>query len=116
MADIEFAGVDLVAFAVPCSQLPAAIGKVGASIGDRSAVLVASKGGYDHHPVWYLNLKADPEVELQVKDDVFKARAHDAQGDERERLWDMMVGEWPPYAEYQTRTDRQIPVVILERA
>lgn len=82
---------------------------------DGRYILVASKGGWDHHPVWYLNLKADPEVELQVKDDVFTARAHDAEGEERERLWKLMAAEWPPYDDYQERTDREIPVVILER-
>jgi deazaflavin-dependent oxidoreductase (nitroreductase family) len=83
---------------------------------DGRYVLVASKGGAPEHPAWYQNLTADPEVELQVKADVFKARAHDAEGEERERLWEMMLGEWPDYAAYQERTDRQIPVVILERS
>jgi deazaflavin-dependent oxidoreductase (nitroreductase family) len=79
-------------------------------------VIVASKGGAPEHPAWYLNLREQPEVELQVKEDVFTARAHDAEGEERDRLWQLMLGEWPDYAEYQKKTDRQIPVVILERA
>lgn len=48
-------------------------------------------------------------------DDVFKARARTATGEERERLWDVMTGEWPAYDEYQTKTDREIPIVVLER-
>ena len=53
-------------------------------------VLVASKGGYDQHPAWYLNLRASPEAEVQIKGDVFKVRARDAEGEERERLWKQM--------------------------
>jgi deazaflavin-dependent oxidoreductase (nitroreductase family) len=83
--------------------------------GDRF-VVVASKGGAPHHPAWYLNLASDPEVEVQVKDDVFTARARTAEGDERERLWKLMAGIWPAYDEYQRKTDRVIPVVVLERA
>jgi deazaflavin-dependent oxidoreductase (nitroreductase family) len=83
--------------------------------GDRY-VLVASKGGHPEHPAWYKNLEAHPEVEVQLKAEVFTARARDAEGEERERLWKMMVGEWPPYDDYKERTDRKIPVVILERA
>jgi deazaflavin-dependent oxidoreductase (nitroreductase family) len=83
--------------------------------GDRQ-VIVASEGGAPEHPAWYLNLKADPEVQVQVKGDQFTAKAHDAEGEERERLWKVMVGEWPDYDEYQKKTDREIPIVILERA
>lgn len=79
-------------------------------------VIVASKGGAPEHPAWYLNLRDQPEVEVQVKGDVFKARARDAEGEERARLWKTMVGEWPDYDDYQSKTDREIPVVILERA
>jgi deazaflavin-dependent oxidoreductase (nitroreductase family) len=82
--------------------------------GDRLAV-VASKGGARQHPAWYLNLVANPEVDVQVKGDRFRARARTAAGEERERLWKLMTKEWPPYDEYQTRTTRQIPVVVLER-
>ena len=78
-------------------------------------VLVASKGGYDQHPAWYLNLQANPEAEVQVKGDVFKVRARDAEGEERERLWRQMNEMWPDYDRYQERTERQIPVVVLER-
>jgi deazaflavin-dependent oxidoreductase (nitroreductase family) len=78
-------------------------------------VIVASKGGVDEHPAWYVNLQADPEAEVQVKGDVFKVRARDAEGEERERLWRQMAEVWPDYDAYQERTDRRIPVVVLER-
>src|SRR4051812_4218780 len=78
-------------------------------------VIVASKGGAPDHPGWYKNLAKNPDVEVQIKGDVFRARARDAEGEERERLWGLMLGHWPHYAEYQTKTDRQIPVVVLER-
>jgi deazaflavin-dependent oxidoreductase (nitroreductase family) len=78
-------------------------------------VVVASKGGAPQHPAWYLNLAADPEVELQVGDEVFPARARTAAGDERTRLWQLLAGIWPAYDEYATKTDREIPVVVLER-
>src|SRR5438105_2699378 len=85
------------------------------SDGDRY-VIVASKGGAPVHPGWYENLKKDPNVELQVKGEVFPARARTAEGEERERLWKLAAQQWPDYDAYQTRTDRQIPVVVLERA
>jgi deazaflavin-dependent oxidoreductase (nitroreductase family) len=77
-------------------------------------VVVASKGGAPRHPDWYTNLVARPEVEVQVKDRRFRARAHTAEGAERERLWRLMTGIWPDYDSYQRHTDRQIPVVVLE--
>lgn len=79
-------------------------------------VVIASKGGAPNHPSWYFNLEADPEVQLQVKADKFKAHARTATGDERARLWAKMVGIYAPYADYQKKTQRQIPVVVLERA
>jgi len=79
-------------------------------------VIVASKGGAQEHPGWYENLVENPEVGVQIKGEVFRARARDAEGEERDRLWEMMLGHWPHYAEYQTKTDRQIPVVVLERS
>jgi deazaflavin-dependent oxidoreductase (nitroreductase family) len=75
-------------------------------------VVVASKGGSATHPAWYLNLQA-PEVRVQVKADKFTAHAHTADSAERARLWPMMVGIYGPYAQYQTKTDRQIPIVVL---
>ncbi len=78
-------------------------------------VIVASKGGAPEHPGWYRNLRKTPEVEVQIKGERFSARARDAQGEERTRLWTMMNGIWPHYDEYQRKTDREIPVVVLER-
>jgi deazaflavin-dependent oxidoreductase (nitroreductase family) len=78
-------------------------------------VIVASKGGTPEHPGWYLNLVAEPQVELQVEDEVFPARARTATGDEREQLWQLAARQWPDYDAYQEKTDREIPVVVLER-
>jgi deazaflavin-dependent oxidoreductase (nitroreductase family) len=79
-------------------------------------VIVASKGGAPDHPGWYKNLDRSPEVEVQVQGDVFRARARTAHGDERARLWRAANQVWPHYDEYATRTPREIPVVVLERA
>jgi deazaflavin-dependent oxidoreductase (nitroreductase family) len=79
-------------------------------------VVVASKGGSDAPPGWYANLEADPEVDVQVLDDRFHARARTAGPDEKPELWRRMVEQWPDYDNYQRRTDREIPVVVLERA
>jgi proline iminopeptidase len=78
-------------------------------------VVVASKGGAPEHPGWYKNLRKNPEVGVQIKGERFRARARDAEGEERDRLWQLMNGVWPDYAEYQQKTDRRIPVVVLER-
>jgi deazaflavin-dependent oxidoreductase (nitroreductase family) len=78
-------------------------------------VIVASKGGAPEHPGWYRNLLKHPEAEVQIKGDRFRVRARDAEGAERDRLWEQMNRMWPHYDEYQTKTDRQIPVVVLER-
>lgn len=83
--------------------------------GDRY-VIVASKGGAPEHPGWYRNLVRDPDVEVQVRDEVFSARARTAQGEERERLWRAATAVWPHYDEYTQRTTREIPVVVLERS
>ena len=77
-------------------------------------VIVASQGGAPEHPGWYRNLVKTPEVEVQVEDDVFFARARTAEGEERERLWQLVNEVWPHYAEYAKRTERVIPVVVLE--
>jgi deazaflavin-dependent oxidoreductase (nitroreductase family) len=79
-------------------------------------VLVASQGGRPRHPGWYHNLVANPDVQLQVKGDVFRARARTAEGEERERLWRAMNEIWPHYDSYQAKTERVIPVVVLERS
>ena len=83
--------------------------------GDRY-VIVASKGGAPQHPGWYRTLAKNPDVELQVKDEVFPARASTAEGEERERLWKLVAQQWPAYDDYQQKTEREIPVVVLERA
>ncbi len=83
--------------------------------GDDNPVIVASKGGAPEHPGWYENLAKTPEVGVQIKGEKFRARARVAEGDERERLWSQMNDMWPHYAEYQEKTDREIPVVVLER-
>ena len=79
-------------------------------------VIVASKGGAPQHPGWYENLAKNPDVQLQVWDEVFPANARTAEGEERERLWRKANEVWPHYDEYATKTDREIPVVVLERA
>lgn len=81
-----------------------------------SAVVVASQGGTPDNPDWYLNLVANPHVNVQIKGDKFHAHPHTAQGEERERLWKQMAEVWPDYDKYQKKTDREIPVVVLERA
>jgi deazaflavin-dependent oxidoreductase (nitroreductase family) len=82
--------------------------------GDRY-VIVASKGGAPEDPGWYRNLAKEPDVELQVRDEVFPARASTAEGEERDRLWKLAAQQWPDYDEYAKNTERQIPVVVLER-
>lgn len=79
-------------------------------------LVVASKGGAPEDPAWYLNLSQRPEVQVQVLGDRFTARARTATADEKPELWEEMTGRWPAYNEYQTKTSRDIPVVVLERA
>ncbi len=81
--------------------------------GDR-LVVIASKGGMDHHPLWYRNLIANPDVEVQVGREVQAMRARTADPDEKAALWPRAVAVYPDYADYQARTTRDIPVVILE--
>jgi deazaflavin-dependent oxidoreductase (nitroreductase family) len=82
--------------------------------GDRW-VIVASKGGAPQNPAWFENLTANPEAAIQVMDETAPVRATIAEGEERERLWSLMTEVWPAYDEYQARTDREIPVVVLSR-
>lgn len=82
---------------------------------DGAYVVIASKGGLPNHPVWFLNLEADPRCELMVGARHVRARARVAEGEERERLWRQMAKLYPPYDEYQQRAGkRTIPVVVLE--
>jgi deazaflavin-dependent oxidoreductase (nitroreductase family) len=79
-------------------------------------LVVASKGGAPEPPAWYRNLSEHPEVDVQIRDDRFRARARTATAEERPALWGKMAAIWPDYDEYQKKTDREIPVVVLERA
>jgi len=90
--------------------LPLIFGRSGADY-----VVVASKGGAPTNPAWYLNLEANPEVKVQVKAEKFTARTHTANAAERAVLWPKMVEIYAPYTQYQAKTDRQIPVVVLTR-
>ncbi len=82
---------------------------------DGSYIVIASKGGLPKHPLWYLNLEADPACELQVGAKHFVARARTASGEERERIWKQMAEIYPPYDAYQKNAgERQIPVVVLD--
>jgi deazaflavin-dependent oxidoreductase (nitroreductase family) len=77
-------------------------------------VLVASKGGHEHHPIWYLNVVANPDVEITIDDRTRKMRAHTASPEEKAELWPVIVAKYTGYAGYQKSTDRDIPVVICE--
>jgi F420H(2)-dependent quinone reductase len=81
---------------------------------DGRYAVVASMGGAPQHPVWYHNVVANPDVELQDGPNRRDYRAHEATGDEKAQWWDRAVEAWPDYAEYQKKTDRQIPVFVLE--
>lgn len=78
-------------------------------------IVVASKGGAPEHPGWYQNLLADPEATIEVLGETVPVLASTAGGEERARLWSLMAEVWPAYDDYQARTDRQIPVVVLTR-
>ncbi|NYI66678.1 nitroreductase family deazaflavin-dependent oxidoreductase [Spelaeicoccus albus] len=77
--------------------------------------VVASMGGAPKHPVWYFNVKADPQVELQDKADKWKMTAREVTGAERDEWWQRAVDAFPPYADYQEKTDRKIPVFVLTK-
>ena len=78
-------------------------------------LVVASKGGADEPPAWYLNLEANPEVQVQVQGDKFTAHARTANEQEKPAMWEVMAKAWPAYNDYQKKTSREIPVVVLER-
>jgi deazaflavin-dependent oxidoreductase (nitroreductase family) len=82
--------------------------------GDRW-VVIASKGGAPDHPAWYKNLEADPEATIEVEDETVPVVATTAEADERARLWSLLTESWPAYDDYQGRTEREIPVVVLTR-
>ena len=78
--------------------------------------VVASLGGAPKHPAWYHNLKDQDVVEVKLGNDIFKARWRQLEGEERARVWQQMAAMYPPFTDYQTKTAREIPVVVLERA
>ena len=78
--------------------------------------VVASQGGAPRHPVWYYNLMADPRVELRDRTEQWDMTAREVTGAEKAEWWERAVAAYPPYADYQKRTDREIPVFVLERA
>lgn len=79
-------------------------------------IIIASKGGFPEHPAWYNNLVAQPQVKVQVAADKFTATATTVTNERRQTLWDIMAEVWPPYIEYQEKTNRLIPVVVLTRS
>ncbi|MEU4107136.1 nitroreductase family deazaflavin-dependent oxidoreductase [Streptomyces sp. NPDC048208] len=83
---------------------------------DGKYAVIASVGGAPKHPVWYFNVKADPEVELQDGPEKQEMRAREVKGEEKAKWWERAVAAYPPYAEYQEKTDREIPVFVLEPA
>ena len=85
------------------------------AVDGKSYILVASQGGAPKHPVWYHNLKAEPNVEIRDKTEVFQMRVREVEDSaERQRLWGIAVEAYPPYQEYQEKTDRVIPVFLAE--
>ncbi|ATD73105.1 MULTISPECIES: nitroreductase family deazaflavin-dependent oxidoreductase [Gordonia] len=81
---------------------------------DGKYAMVASKGGAPEHPAWYFNVKANPQVTVQDGSEIKELTAREISGDERAHWWELAVAAFPPYGEYQTKTDREIPVFILE--
>jgi deazaflavin-dependent oxidoreductase (nitroreductase family) len=87
---------------------PLIYGDIGGEV-----VVVASKGGADHHPAWYHNIKSSKEVDFQIATQAYRGKWREPQGAERAKVWDFMVGVFPPYRKYQESTDRQIPLVMF---
>ena len=77
-------------------------------------VVVASKGGADHHPAWYLNVRESQELDFQIATQAFRATWREPSGEERARVWDFMVSVFPPYKNYQSSTTREIPLVMMK--
>lgn len=88
---------------------PLIYGDIGGEV-----VIVASKGGSDHHPAWYLNIRDADAVEFQIGTQAFRATWREPDGAERQKVWDFMVDVFPAYANYQASTDRQIPLVMMK--
>ena len=88
---------------------PLCYGVVGGEV-----VIVASKGGSDEHPNWYLNLRESPEIEFQIATQAFRATWRQPEGAEREKVWSYMIEYYPFYAKYQASTDRVIPLVMMK--
>ena len=86
---------------------------IGKQVGE-NFVIIASKGGSPTHPLWYLNIQADPNVEFQYLADKWEGIARTAELPEREAMWAEACTQWPAFNDYQARTDRKIPVVVLE--
>lgn len=86
------------------------------TIDDSRYVVIASKGGARTNPDWFYNLRANPEVTVEMGSESFPARASIADGAERQRLFDQMAAQMPNFAVYQSKTTRQLPVIVLERA
>lgn len=83
-------------------------------VDDNAYMVIASKGGADRHPLWYLNLQAKPLAEVTIGRKTQRVRARDAEGDERERLWRALADLYPGYDRYAQKTSRRIPVVVLD--
>jgi deazaflavin-dependent oxidoreductase (nitroreductase family) len=92
---------------------PRSVPLIYGRVGDRF-VVIASKGGMPTHPVWYLNLEAEPECTIQVGKRTLNTRARVAEGEERALLWQQLAEIYPPYLDYQKATERKIPVVVLD--
>ena len=76
-------------------------------------VIIASKGGAPDHPGWYKNLQAHPEVEIQVRGDIIPVTARTGTAEDKQRVWPIMLQQWPDYDKYQKQTERDIPVILL---
>ena len=87
---------------------PLIYGDIGGEV-----VIVASKGGADQHPQWYLNLRAAPDIDFQIATQAFRATWREPEGDERHKVWDFMARAYPPYINYQKSTARHIPLIMM---
>ena len=88
---------------------PLIYGDIGGEV-----VIVASKGGADHHPAWYINIREGKEVEFQIATQAFRGTWREPAGEERQKVWNFMVDVFPSYANYQASTDREIPLVMMK--